>query len=48
MIVRPHPNLLNVLSTLKGSIARRIGAEPLGWMTPLFMAIVSHTFFGLI
>jgi putative membrane protein len=22
-------------------------AEPLGWMTPLFMAIVSYTFFGL-
>ncbi|MDD1967554.1 bestrophin family protein [Pseudomonas putida] len=29
MIVRPHPNLLNVLSTLKGSIARRIAGRSL-------------------
>ena len=91
MIVRPKPNLINILSALKGSIAKRIAlrslmvtllacvcerikhtplpfaytlllhrttylfcillpfamAEPLGWLAPVFTAIVSYTFFGL-
>jgi putative membrane protein len=29
VIVRPHPNLLNVLLALKGSIARRIATRSL-------------------
>jgi ion channel-forming bestrophin family protein len=39
MIVRPHPNLLNVLSALKGSIARRIARRSL-LVTLLAAAIV--------
>ena len=51
MIVRPKPNLIGVLTSLKGSIAKRIAWRSLMVTllasTPTFTAIVSYTFFGL-